>query len=198
MENNSNNILSRLLKSMYVMDPLASHIVMHNQRMAHAQQQANTLPYLSPSVPVGTIGSQSYPLGLSKDMPPLLNVSSALRSRGIQPNAFSSSPSMSMATFDSPAHALGLSKDVEALPNALSDLTLLQPQQAPLLETSIPTVQAEPTQSVPMVQPRKDTAPQQSFGINFVILNYYKGYRIMRLVMPHQMERWHKAWLMQP
>ncbi|WP_181461082.1 hypothetical protein [Candidatus Bartonella washoeensis] len=138
---------------------------MQNQRMASAQQQANRLPYLTPSVPVGTIGSQSYPLGLSQDMPPLPNVSSALKSRAIQPKA--SSPSMPMATFGSMAPPLGLSKDVEALPNVLSNLTSLQPQQALLPEAPIPTVEAEPTQSVPLVQPQKDTASQQSFWDQF-------------------------------
>ncbi|EJF88052.1 hypothetical protein ME1_00816 [Bartonella vinsonii subsp. arupensis OK-94-513] len=166
MINNSDNILSRLINSMYAMSPYTSRIMqMHNQRMAqnNAQQQANMLPYLAPSVPVGTVGSQPYPLGLAKDMPPLPNVSSALKPQKIQPDAFSSSPSMPMTTVGSQPHPLGLAKDIEPLPNALSDLTSLQPQQNPLAESPIPIAQSEPTQSVPQVQPRQDTTSSKSF-----------------------------------
>ncbi|MBB5074407.1 hypothetical protein HNQ69_001549 [Bartonella callosciuri] len=163
MANKSENILSRLLNSLYAMDPLASRVLLQNQQVENAQQQANRLPYLTPSPAVGTVGLQPAPFGLAKDIPPLPNVSSALRSREIQPTASSSFPSMPMATVGSKLHPLGLTKDMEPLPNALSDLKSLQPQQVALAESSLPTVQSEQTGSVPLVQSQPGSTSQQSF-----------------------------------
>ncbi|VEJ46046.1 hypothetical protein [Bartonella vinsonii] len=95
MINNSDNILSRLINSMYAMSPYASRVMqMHNQSMAQkkAQQQANMLPYLVPSVPVGTVGSQPHPLGLAKDIEPLPNALSDLTSLQPQQNPLAESP----------------------------------------------------------------------------------------------------------
>ncbi|WP_404977487.1 hypothetical protein [Bartonella sp. AP152HLJHH] len=161
MQNSNDNILSRLIKSMYAMDPFASRILMQNQRMENAQQQANNLPYLIPSSSVPTFGSQSNPLGLSKDMEPLPDVSSSLRSAGRKPYVPSSVPSLPVATFGSQPNPLG----IEPLPNAIetSDLASLKPKQSQLPE---PISSVEPQKSVQPQQstvPHQDTGSQQSF-----------------------------------
>ncbi|WP_409360887.1 hypothetical protein ACRPOS_005965 [Bartonella heixiaziensis] len=161
MQNSNDNMLSRLIKSMYAMDPFASRILMQNQRMENAQQQANNLPYLIPSSSVPTFGSQSNPLGLSKDMEPLPDVSSSLRSAGRKPYVPSSVPSLPVATFGSQPNPLGM----EPLPNAIetSDLASLKPKQSQLPE---PISSVEPQKSVQPQQstvPHQDTGSQQSF-----------------------------------
>ncbi len=161
MQNSNDNMLSRLIKSMYAMDPFASRILMQNQRMENAQQQANNLPYLIPSSSVPTFGSQSNPLGLSKDMEPLPDVSSSLRSAGRKPYVPSSVPSLPVATFGSQPNPLG----IEPLPNAIetSDLASLKPKQSQLPE---PISSVEPQKSVQPQQstvPHQDTGSQQSF-----------------------------------
>ncbi|WP_198039442.1 hypothetical protein [Bartonella refiksaydamii] len=134
---------------------------MQNQRMENAQQQANNLPYLIPSSSVPIFGSQSNPLGLSKDMEPLPDVGSSLRSAGRKPYVPSSVPSLPVATFGSQPNPLGM----EPLPNAIetSDLASLKPKQSQLPE---PISSVEPQKSVQPQQstvPHQDTGSQQSF-----------------------------------
>ncbi|GAA4667047.1 hypothetical protein [Bartonella pachyuromydis] len=160
MENNRDNILSRLLKSMYAMSPLTSRILMQNQRMAleDAKQQANNLPYLTPSFPIATFGSQANPLGLAKNIPPLSDVSSPFRPAGFKPDVPLSAPSLPIATFGSQTNPLGLAKDMEPLPNAISDLASLKQKQAQLPE---PISTEEPQKSV---QPQQGVIPNQAAG----------------------------------
>ncbi|WP_254473219.1 hypothetical protein [Bartonella sp. B1098] len=160
MENNSDNIFSRLLKSIYAMDPLTSRILMQNQRMARedAKQQANNFPYLIPSSSIATFGSQPNIHGLAKNIPPLPDVSSSLRPAGFKPDVPSSVPSLPIATFGSQQNPLGLGKDIEPLPNAISDLASLQPKQAQLPE---PISTVEPQKSV---QPQQSVVPNQTAG----------------------------------
>ncbi len=160
MENNSDNIFSRLLKSIYAMDPLTSRILLQNQRMARedAKRQENNFPYLVPSSSIATFGSQPNIHGLAKNIPPLADVSSSLRPAGFKPDVPSSVPSLPIATFGSQQNPLGLGKDIEPLPNAISDLASLQPKQAQLPE---PISTVEPQKSV---QPQQSVAPNQTAG----------------------------------
>ncbi|WP_375652142.1 hypothetical protein, partial [Bartonella sp. LB28NMGDW] len=119
------------------------------------------LPYLTPSSPIATFGSQSNPLGLAKNTSPLPDVSSSLRSAGRKPYVPSSVPSLPVATFGSQPNPLGM----EPLPNAIetSDLASLKPKQSQLPE---PISSVEPQKSVQPQQstvPHQDTGSQQSF-----------------------------------
>ncbi|WP_375672213.1 MULTISPECIES: hypothetical protein [unclassified Bartonella] len=140
---------------------------MQNQRMENAQQQANNLPYLIPSSSVPTFGSQSNPLGLSKDMEPLPDVSSSLRSAGRKPYVPSSVPSLPVATFGSQPNPLG----IEPLPNAIetSDLASLQPKQSQLPESISPV---EPQQ---FAQPQQSTVPHQDAGSQQSFWDYLRS-----------------------
>ncbi|WP_375628930.1 MULTISPECIES: hypothetical protein [unclassified Bartonella] len=159
MQNSNDNILSRLLKSMHVMSQYVPRIRFND--LEDAKQQANNLPYLTPSSPIATFGSQSNPLGLAKNTSPLPDVSSSLRSAGRKPYVPSSVPSLPVATFGSQPNPLG----IEPLPNAIetSDLASLKPKQSQLPE---PISSVEPQKSVQPQQstvPHQDTGSQQSF-----------------------------------
>ncbi|WP_375627519.1 hypothetical protein [Bartonella sp. PS17NMGDW] len=159
MQNSNDNILSRLLKSMHVMSQYVPRIRFND--LEDAKQQANNLPYLTPSSPIATFGSQSNPLGLAKNTSPLPDVSSSLRSAGRKPDVPSSVPSLPVATFGSQPNPLGM----EPLPNAIetSDLASLKPKQSQLPE---PISSVEPQKSVQPQQsivPHQDTGSQQSF-----------------------------------
>ncbi|MET3560729.1 hypothetical protein ABID39_001438 [Bartonella japonica] len=155
MQNSNDNILSRLLKSMYLMSSFGPYIRSYDQRLAleDAKQQANNFPYLIPSSPIATFGSQSNPLGFAKNTSPLPDVSSSLRPAGIKPDVPSSVPSLPVATFGSQPNPL----DMEPLPNAISDLASLKPKQSQLPEPISPV---EPQQ---VAQPQQNTVSQQSF-----------------------------------
>ncbi|WP_375657271.1 hypothetical protein [Bartonella sp. CM120XJJH] len=157
MQNSNDNILSRLLKSMYGMGQYVPRIRFND--LEDIKQQANNLPYLTPSSPIATFGSQSNPLGFAKNTPPLPDVSSSLRPAGRKPDVTSSVPSLPVATFGSQSNPL----DMEPLPNALSDLASLKPKQSQLPEpiSSVEPQQfAQPQQSTVL---HKDTGSQQSF-----------------------------------
>ncbi|WP_375679961.1 hypothetical protein [Bartonella sp. AP7XZML] len=159
MQNSNDNILSRLLKSMHVMSQYVPRIRFND--LEDAKQQANNLPYLTPSSPIATFSSQSNPLGLAKNTSPLPDVSSSLRSAGRKPYVPSSVPSLPVATFGSQPNPLGM----EPLPNAIetSDLASLKPKQSQLPE---PISSVEPQKSVQPQQstvPHQDTGSQQSF-----------------------------------
>ncbi|WP_375671425.1 hypothetical protein [Bartonella sp. SD1336NMGDW] len=159
MQNSNDNILSRLLKSMHVMSQYVPRIRFND--LEDAKQQAKNLPYLTPSSPIATFGSQSNPLGLAKNTSPLPDVSSSLRSAGRKPYVPSSVPSLPVATFGSQPNPLGM----EPLPNAIetSDLASLKPKQSQLPE---PISSVEPQKSVQPQQstvPHQDTGSQQSF-----------------------------------
>ncbi|WP_375682377.1 hypothetical protein [Bartonella sp. AP40SXNS] len=159
MQNSNDNMLSRLLKSMHVMSQYVPRIRFND--LEDAKQQANNLPYLTPSSPIATFGSQSNPLGLAKNTSPLPDVSSSLRSAGRKPYVPSLVPSLPVATFGSQPNPLGM----EPLPNAIetSDLASLKPKQSQLPE---PISSVEPQKSVQPQQstvPHQDTGSQQSF-----------------------------------
>ncbi|WP_375661643.1 hypothetical protein [Bartonella sp. CR127HXZ] len=152
-------MLSRLLKSMHVISQYVPRIRFND--LEDAKQQAKNLPYLTPSSPIATFGSQSNPLGLAKNTSPLPDVSSSLRSAGRKPDVPSSVPSLPVATFGSQPNPLGM----EPLPNAIetSDLASLKPKQSQLPE---PISSVEPQKSVQPQQsivPHQDTGSQQSF-----------------------------------
>ncbi|WP_375649218.1 hypothetical protein [Bartonella sp. MU70NMGDW] len=161
MQNSNDNILSRLLKSMHVMSQYVPRIRFND--LEDAKQQANNLPYLTPSSPIATFGSQSNPLGLAKNTSPLPDVSSSLRSAGRKPDVPSSVPSLPVATFGSQPNPLGLSKDMEPLPNAISDLASLKPKQSQLPEPIAPVEQQQVAQPQQNTVPQQDTGSQQSF-----------------------------------
>ncbi|WP_375659593.1 hypothetical protein [Bartonella sp. MR30HLJHH] len=159
MQNSNDNMLSRLLKSMHVISQYVPRIRFND--LEDAKQQAKNLPYLTPSSPIATFGSQSNPLGLAKNTSPLPDVSSSLRSAGRKPDVPSSVPSLPVATFGSQPNPLGM----EPLPNAIetSDLASLKPKQSQLPE---PISSVEPQKSVQPQQsivPHQDTGSQQSF-----------------------------------
>ncbi|WP_375672210.1 MULTISPECIES: hypothetical protein [unclassified Bartonella] len=159
MQNSNDNMLSRLLKSMHVMSQYVPRIRFND--LEDAKQQANNLPYLTPSSPIATFGSQSNPLGLAKNTSPLPDVSSSLRSAGRKPYVPSLVPSLPVATFGSQPNPLGM----EPLPNAIetSDLASLKPKPSQLPE---PISSVEPQKSVQPQQstvPHQDTGSQQSF-----------------------------------
>ncbi|WP_375614205.1 hypothetical protein [Bartonella sp. AC151YNML] len=133
----------------------------YDQHLAleEAKQQANNLPYLTPSSPIATFGSQSNPLGFAKNIPPLPDVSSSLRPAGIKPDVPSSVPSLPVATFGSQSNPL----DMEPLPNAISDLASLKPKQSQLPEPIAPVEQQQVAQPQQNTVPQQDTGSQQSF-----------------------------------
>ncbi|WP_375646667.1 hypothetical protein [Bartonella sp. TT29SHDZB] len=157
MQNSNDNMLSRLLKSMHVMSQYVPRIRFND--LEDAKQQANNLPYLTPSSPIATFGSQSNPLGLAKNTSPLPDVSSSLRSAGRKPDVPSSVPSLPVATFGSQPNPL----DMEPLPNAISDLASLKPKQSQLPEPIAPVEQQQVAQPQQSTVPHQDTGSQQSF-----------------------------------
>ncbi|WP_375608826.1 MULTISPECIES: hypothetical protein [unclassified Bartonella] len=169
MQNSNDNILSRLLKSMHVMSQYVPRIRFND--LEDAKQQANNLPYLTPSSPIATFGSQSNPLGLAKNTSPLPDVSSSLRSAGRKSDVPSSVPSLPVATFGSQPNPLDLSKDMEPLPNAIetSDLASLQPKRSQLPEPISPV---EPQQ---FAQPQQSTVPHQDAGSQQSFWDYLRS-----------------------
>ncbi|WP_375707031.1 hypothetical protein [Bartonella sp. AA126HLJHH] len=169
MQNSNDNMLSRLLKSMHVMSQYVPRIRFND--LEDAKQQANNLPYLTPSSPIATFGSQSNPLGLAKNTSPLPDVSSSLRSAGRKPDVPFSVPSLPVATFGSQPNPLDLSKDMEPLPNAIetSDLASLQPKRSQLPEPISPV---EPQQ---FAQPQQSTVPHQDAGSQQSFWDYLRS-----------------------
>ncbi|EJF85302.1 hypothetical protein [Bartonella rattimassiliensis] len=171
MQNNNDNILSRLLKSTSGIIPFLLPMPKYDQlSLKNAKKRANNLPYFIPSLPVATFGSQSNPLGFAKNTSPLPDVSSSLRPAGIKPDVPSSVPSLPVATFGSQPNSL----DMEPLPNAIetfetSDLASLKPKQSQLPEPISPV---EPQQ---VAQPQQNTFPQQDTGSQQSFWDYLRS-----------------------